>query len=144
MNTLYSILLRDAQVPANYAWYAKRTELVPISQRMDDIVDIVLTGVPTEKLAMFISYVCNIVLTTQYGAEISKLDPANTYINVSRPPTADHSDPDYCLYTLIQPADSYAELPRFLAEDIRAVLDQNSWFDLMGAACLQLLRETQL
>ena len=144
MNTLYSILLRDTSIPSAYAWYTKRTETIHNSQRMDDIVDIILTDVPADKIAMFISYLCYIVLTTQYGTEIKTLDPANTYMEVSRPTSADHSDQRFCLHDLIKPASTYSELLQYLAEDIRAVLDQNSWFDLMGAACLQLLREAQL
>lgn len=141
MNKLYSLLIGTVTVPAEYAWYSKRTEEIPVTEKMSKIIELIITDVPVARLALYVSTVCNLVLSTQYGAEIKKLDPNNTYFPVTRWPDADHSDTNYGMADLIQPIDKYRGLMSYLAKDISDRLDSNSWFDLMGAACLQLLRE---
>ena len=85
---------------------------------------------------------CHVVMLTQYGPQIKKLDPHNTYfIPLTRPFGSDHSDPKYCVHDLIKPVQNYNEIVTMLNDDIVATLNRDSWFDMMGAACLQLLRE---
>lgn len=141
MNKLYSLLLQDNTVPAEYSWYAKRTEAVDTNERAEQLIAFITQDIPVARLALYASILCNLVLFTQYGAEIKALDPNNTYFSVTRDPDAGHSDTDYGMQDLIKPASAYKGLVQYLEDDISERLDTNSWFDLMGAACLQLLRE---
>ena len=141
MNKLYSLLLQNKTIPSEYSWYAKRTENITTNERARQLISLITSGVPVARLALYVSVLCNAVLLTQYGAEIKKLDPNNTYFPVERDPDAVHSNTDYGMQDLIKPASEYKSLLMYLATDISDRLDSNSWFDIMGAACLQLLRE---
>ena len=141
MNKLYSLLMGNAYVPEEYSWYSKRTEEITVTERMAEIIAIMITDVPVARLALYVSTLCNLVLNTQYGAEIKALDPNNTYFPVTRYPDAEHSNTDYGMADLIQPVSAYTGLLRYLADDISDRLDTNSWLDIMGAASLQLLRD---
>lgn len=140
MNKLFSILMQG-YAPESFSWFDKSTSPVTTTDRIDSLVQLIMKGVPRNKRAMFASVICNLVLNTQYGAEIEKLDPNNTYVRVTRPKTAEHSDPAYCMHDLIQPIAAYKDIQLYLQDDISETLNTESWFDLMGAACLQLLRE---
>lgn len=141
MNKLFSILMQYKAVPAAFAWYAKRTSPVMITSKMKKLVDIVTLDVPDTRLALYVSNICYLVLQTQYGPEILQLDPDNTYVPVKRDPNVAHSNQDYCMHNLIQPAGKYKMVKAFLDNDILDLVDTNSWLDCIGAACLQLLRE---
>ena len=141
MNILFGLLNKGIEIPDSYSWYAKRTESVPLSDKTINILDIITIGVPDSKLALYAAVLCNLVMKTQYGPEIAKLDPNNTYVPVTRPPDTAHSSKNYCMHDLIQPIAKYRPVKVYLDRDILDTLDDNSWFDLMGAACLQLLRE---
>jgi hypothetical protein len=141
MNKLFNILMRGCSIPLSFSWYAKRSEVVPATERVLELVDIVMTGVPLERRAMVASQLCNLVLYTQYGPEIKKLDPNNTYVPVTRDPNVAHTEPTYCMHDLIQPIKSYKPILGRIDDDIRNTLDEESWLDMMGAACLQMLRE---
>lgn len=141
MNTLYGLLMQGKDVPESFSWFGK-TAAAPLStERCSALIAIVLKGVPDTRRVMYVAMLCNLVLNTQYGAEIQKLDPNNTYVKVTRPKTATHSDPVYCVHDLIQPIHAYKDIRLYLQDDITERLDTNSWFDMMGAACLQILRE---
>ena len=140
MNKLFSMLMQGYVIPAD-SWYYKKTSFVPASSRSAEIVAILMTGVPEARKAMYAAVLCNLALLTQYGEEIKKLDPNNTYVEVTRPTSASHSMSAYCMHDLIQPARVYKALVKYLGDDIMETLDTNSWIDLMGAGCLQLLRE---
>jgi hypothetical protein len=45
------------------------------------------------------------------------------------------------MHDLIQPIKSYKPILGRIDDDIRNTLDEESWLDMMGAACLQMLRE---
>ena len=142
MNKLFSLLIQDAEIPSDFTWYAKRTSIVPTSNKIQDLVDLIMQSVPDARVALYAAMLCHVVMLTQYGPQIKKLDPLNTYfIPVTRPIGSDHSDPKYGVHDLILPAQSYSELLKMLEDDIAETLNRDSWFDLMGAACLQLLRE---
>ena len=142
MNKLFSALMRG-YAPVTFSWFDKHTSAITPTSKSDALVSNIIRGIPDDRRAMFASVLCNLVLNTQYGAEIIKLDPNNTYVTVTRPPImeAAHSDPKYCMHDLIQPIQAYKDIKLYLEDDIANRLDSNSWFDLMGAACLQLLRE---
>jgi len=142
MNTLYGILVQTVPSSPDYAWYDKQYDLTVPTTKMQNIRDILLTGVPIEKIRMFASVVCNLVLYTRFGADIQNLDPNNSYVDVTRPDDSDHSDQSYCCYGLIQPVTAYKKLRMFLDDDISGLLNKDSWVDWMAAGCLQLLRET--
>ena len=139
MNKLFSLLLRGNN--AETGWYYKKTAFIPMTQKALSIVNIMMADVPISRASMYAAALCQVALNTQYGAEIKKLDPNNTYAPVVRPPACAHSDPEYCAHDLIKPLDAYKDLLLFLQEDIADTLDTNSWFDMIGAGCLQLLRE---
>lgn len=139
MNKLFSLLLRGNN--SDIGWYYKKTAFIPMTQRALNIVNILMADVPVSRMSMYAAALCQVALYTQYGAEIKKLDPNNTYADVVRPPACSHSDPEYCAHDLIKPIDAYKGLLMYLQDDIAEVLDENSWFDMIGAGCLQLLRE---
>lgn len=141
MNKLYSLLTQNISVPDEYSWYAKRTSIIAPTSKALKLIRIVVNNVPVARLALYVSVLCNLVLCTQYAKEISKLDPANTYFPVTRDPNQAHSDTEYGITDLIQPIDTYKNIIPLLDPDIRDTLDTDSWFDMMGAACLQILRE---
>ena len=145
MNKLYGLLLSKYPnaVVTNPAWYIKRTTAGRTTTKIQAITDILLSDVPEERSAMFVSVVCYMVLMTQFGKEIQQLDPNNSYVPVVRKSDADNSDQAYCMHDLIKPASSYSGVRSYLDTDITDRLDSNSWLDLMGAACLQILREAK-
>lgn len=141
MNTLYGLLMQDKAIPESFSWFGKNAEAPISTERCDALIGIILKGVPDNRRSMYVSALCNLVLNTQYGAEIQKLDPNNTYVRVTRPKDSVHSDPKYCIHDLIQSIQAYKDIRLYLQDDIVDRLDTNSWFDMMGAACLQILRE---
>ena len=142
MNKLFSLLMQGNEIPDSFAWYAKRTDSVPTSDRITALVGFIMTDVPVARMALYAAMLCHVVMMTQYGPQIKKLDPHNTYfIPLTRPFGSDHSDPKYCVHDLIKPVQTYNEIVTMLNDDIVATLNRDSWFDMMGAACLQLLRE---
>ena len=143
MNKLFRLLMKGVEIPDSFSWYAKNIDSEPLvlTDRMTNIINILTTGVPDNRLAMYAAVVCNLAMRTQYGEEIKALDPNNTYVPVTRYPDATHSDADYCMNDLIQPMAAYKKLSQYLSDDIIERLDTYSWFDMMGAGCLQLLRE---
>ena len=141
MNKLFNILMQSMSIPSSFSWYAKRSETVVCTTRMEEMVSIIMSSVPQDRRALFAATVCYIVMRTRYAPEIIKLDPDNTYVAPIRPTTAEHSDPDYCINDLILPIAAYRGLLNYLEQDLLDIVDNESWFDLIGAACLQLLRE---
>jgi len=143
MNRLFSLLMQGYTIPDSFSWYAKKTEAIPTTDRITKLVGYIMQGVtdPADRRALYASVLCNLVMMTQYGPEIKAMDPDNTYVPVIRPPETSHQDPDYCMHDLILPIYSYKPIVAMLEDDIAERLDGDSWFDLMGAACLQLLRE---
>lgn len=138
MNKLYSILVGNMEVSG---WYFKRQTPLLITDRMQEIRSVLLQDVPSEKLPMFICVLCDLVRMSAFGTEILALDNNNTYQETVRPVDVDHSDTSYCVYDVIKPATVYSKLRRYLDEDITSRLNAESWIELMGAGCLQLLRE---
>ena len=142
MNKLFSLLMQGYEIPDDFSWYAKHTDAIPTTDRILEIVDTIMIGVPNNRRALYAAMLCHVVMLTQYGPQIKKLDPHNTYfIPLTRPFGSDHSDPKYCVHDLIKPIDSYKQLVTYINQDILDTLNRSSWFDIMGAACLQLLRE---
>ena len=145
MNKLFSLLMQGNEIPDSFAWYAKRTDSVPTSDRITKLVGFIMSSITEEQAnrrALYAAMLCHVVMMTQYGPQIKKLDPHNTYfIPLTRPFGSDHSDPKYCVHDLIKPVQTYNEIVTMLNDDIAATLNRDSWFDLIGAACLQLLRE---
>lgn len=141
MNKLWSLLMLHYEIPASFSWFGKHTSPVIFSDSSRELVGLITKGVPDSRRALYVATLCNLVLNTQYSKEIVQLDPNNTYVQVTRPKDSTHSDPRYCMHDLIQPIQAYKEIKLHLQDDILARLDTNSWLDMMGAACLQLLRD---
>ena len=138
MNLLYSILIGT---PHYSGWYDKAmTSFLP-TDRMLAIRSILIQDVPEEKLPMFACVICDLVRLSTYGSEIIALDPNNTYQPTTRPSSAKHANPDYCFYQLVKPAAAFRSLCAYLDQDIDSRLNKESWIELMGAGCLQMLRE---
>ena len=141
MNTLYGILTWNTTPSSDYEYYVKRTDNVLVSNRQLEIRNILMTGVPTGAEAFFASVICYMVRYTNYGKEIQQRDANNTYAPVTRPPDANHSNSAYSFQALVQPASAYAQLVKYLDNDIDSTMNKDSFLDWMGAGCLQLLRE---
>ena len=142
MNKLFSLLMLHYEVPESFSWFGKATSPVMFSDNSRALVGLITKGIPDSRRVLYVATLCNLVLNTQYGKEINQLDSNNTYVRVTRPKDATHSDPRYCMHDLIQPIQAYKDIKLYLQEDILARLDTNSWLDVMGAACLQLLRDS--
>ena len=140
MNILYSFLMNGATPDPDYAWYAKQTDSVLHTTRSNKILEILTQDIAKE-LPMFAAQVCYMVLYTQFGDQIRKLDSNNTYFDPGRPSDKAHNDTRYCIYRLIKPAEAYRQLRNYLDEDIADETDFSSWLSLMAAGCLQILRE---
>ena len=141
MNKLYGLILFECSPSDNPEWFIKRTTTTKTTARAQALADIILTGVPAGRCAMFASVVCYMVSLTQFGKEIAALDPNNTYVPVVRDPDVDHSAESCCMHDLIRPIGAYETITTHLDKDIYDRVDKNSWLDMMGAACLQMLRE---
>ena len=141
MNTLYGILTWGTSGSSDYAFYDKRHDMIVPTNKMLAIRDVVMAGIPDDKKRMFAAFLCDIVRYTNFGSEIHQLDSNNTYVPISRPHDADHSDDKYCLHGLIKPVTAYRPLVRYLDDDIAGRMIKAQFTDWMGAACLQLLRE---
>jgi hypothetical protein len=140
MNKLYAILMAGASATGDYAWYAKHHDDYILTERMQQIRDLIVQGAD-EKLPLLVSQICAMILYTQFGQRIKELDSNNTYVDVTRPATADNNDSKYCLYDVIKPVNAYQKIRLYLNDDIASVVDNESWLDLIAAGCLQLLRE---
>ncbi len=138
MNKLYSILIGMTPVSG---WYFKRSSQYMITDRINAIRSILLQDVPEDRLPMFVCTLCDLVRMSTFGNEILELDPNNTYQDITRPIDAEHNDDTYCIHDLIKPATAFSTLRRYLADDINNRVNHESWIELMGAGCLQLLRE---
>lgn len=143
INKLYGVLLGMAaeDVPADYRWYIKKFTTVATSEKVQNILKVLLKTVPMDKRAVFACLVCNAVLSTVFGSEIKKLDSVNTYVPVTRPPDSADSNNNFCLVTLTEPASSYAALLQYLDPDIKEKLTAPVWIEYIAAGCLQILRE---
>lgn len=143
MNILYAILMNGAHATGNYVWYDKHHNGYIPTARMQAIRDIITQGVD-EKLPLLACQICSMVLYTQFGQQIKELDPNNSYVDTTRPVDADHNDSKYCLYDVIKSVSAYQNIRNYLDDDIAAVLDKESWLDIVAAGCLQMLREATL
>ena len=143
INKLYGVLLGMAtdDIPATYKWYAKKFTTVATSEKVQNILKIMLQTVSIDKRAMFACIICNAVLHTIFGKEIEKLDPVNTYVPVTRPPDSANDNPNFCLLSMAGPADMYKPMKQFLDQDILDRLETPSWMEYIAAGCLQILRE---
>jgi hypothetical protein len=141
INKLYGVLLGTVAVPDMYKWYIKKFTPLATNDKVQNILKILLLTVSLDKRAMFACLICNAILHTAFGKEISELDPVNTYIPVGRPPDSGNDDPAFCLKMETSP-DVYMPLKQFLDEDIIDRLNAAAtWIDYIAAGCLQILRE---
>ena len=143
INKLYGVLLGMAveDVPAAYSWYIKKFTTVATSEKVQNILKVLLKTVPLDKRVVFACLVCNAILSTVFGPEIKKLDPVNTYIPVKRPPDSEDSDNNFCLVSMTEPASAYKALLQYLDPDIKEKLTAPTWIEYIAAGCLQILRE---
>lgn len=77
-----------------------------------------------------------------FGEEIRSLDPENTYTGFSRDSRQSAESASGLIYDLTCSADALKPLQVALDADIRDRLVTPTWIEVMGAVCLQLLRET--
>ena len=138
MNLLYSIL---SGKPYAGGWFDKKTTSYLPTSRSKALRAIMIRGVQDAQLPMFASVVCDLVRMSTYGTEIIGLDANNTYQPAERPADAKHDDASYCFNKLVKPASELREIRIYLDDDIEDRLNPESWVELMGAGCLQLLRE---
>ena len=142
MNVLYGILMGGQSVPQDYAWYYKNYTLGIYSDKINALRDSLMADADTDgATAMVASCLCYLVLYTEFGAEIKKLDENNTYTPISRPTDAASSDPKYNMYSYIKPSDAYSTALGYVDQDIRDRVDSKSFISIAAAICLQMLRE---
>ena len=137
INVLYGILASRGTPPSGE--FSKRFTAVGLGDRGAALREAFLSGIPAERLGMFICHVCNVALESEFGNDIRMLDPENTYNRVRRP--AGMAPDAIGLHDLTLPADSVRKFRRYLDTDIAARLEYPEWCDIAGAVCLQLLRE---
>lgn len=140
INKLYGVLLGTSTVPDMYRWYIKKFTPLATNDKVQNILKVLLVAVSPDKRVMFACLICNAILHTVFGKEISELDPVNTYVPVGRPPDSGNDDPAFCLKMETSP-DTYKQLRQFLDEDILDRLTSATWVDYIAAGCLQILRE---
>lgn len=141
INKLYGILLGAATIADTYQWYVKKYTTCKTSDKIDAILAVILKTVSEEKRAMFACLVCAAVVKTIFGKEITELDPVNTYMPVTRPPSSNNADESFCLWQLTGPVDTYKPLRQYLDEDILKRMTTPTWMEYVAAGCLQILRE---
>lgn len=141
INKLYGILLGAATIADTYQWYSKKYTTCKTSDKIDAILAVILKTVPANKRAMFACLVCAAVVKTIFGKEITELDPVNTYMPVTRPPSSNNADDSFCLWQLAGPADIYKPLKQYLDQDIVSRMTTPTWMEYIAAGCLQILRE---
>ena len=142
MNKLYGILLGNSEIPADYSWYAKNYTIVPLTDRGLKLRDAFISTIQaTDRISLFAALVCYLVLLSPYGKEIQELDSNNTYVQITRPDDSTSSNVNFCVYDLIKPAYQYEKAVDYLDEDIKEIMDNESFISIAGAVCLQLLRE---
>ena len=141
INKLYGILRGAADITGTYQWYSKNYTTCKTSDKIDAILAVILKTVPLERRAMFACLVCAAVVKTIFGKEITELDPVNTYMPVTRPPSSNNADENFCLWQLAGPADAYKSLRQYLDEDIIKRMTTPTWMEYIAAGCLQILRE---
>jgi len=145
MNILYSLLtssIPESALSADY--YGKKRSGIGHTYKSSQLCQIIAGHVPTSRLPMFACVICDGILHTIFGSDIMELDPNNTYAPVCRNPNAaiPGTDPALCIYDLTKPARDLKTIRPMLDTDIQDRLITPSWIDYMGAACLQMLRET--
>lgn len=141
INVLYGILTNEAVAEGIYTWYGKTCDNPTHTARIDSIRNILLTDIPVGKLNFFACVVCNLVLNTEFEAEIRKLDPNNTYTKPSRPPNTSHRDPSYSFQQFPLKVSVYKHIGGYLDDDLRNRASGGDWLDWFAAGCLQMLRE---
>ena len=137
LNILYSILTQGA--PASVEW-DKATSVIGLSDRGKQLVSIFLSQVAGEgsdsNIRQIACVLCYYVRYSRFGAEISKLDPYNTYSDPAKLPDAQE------IFSMLPCGPKLEELVRPMLDiDIRNDMYAATWVDLMGGICLQLLRE---
>ena len=139
INILYSLLVADAPSADTAAYSKRRTPIwhTDKSNRIREVLVSTISEDDTENLCLFASMVCYEVLFTQYGEEIKRLDPNNTYDKVVRLP--DVTNPTVFQFTA--PPSAYAKIKIDLDSDILERLVTPTWIETIAAGCLQMLRE---
>ena len=54
MNKLFSLLMQGNEIPDSFAWYAKRTDSVPTSDRITALVGFIMIDVPVDRMALLL------------------------------------------------------------------------------------------
>lgn len=141
INVLYGLLTNGSVAEGIYSWYGKTCDNPLHTERIDNIRNVLLTGVSDDKLNFFACIVCSLVLNTEFEAEIRKLDSNNTYVTPSRPPDKNHSDPAYCFYQFEPRIETYKHVKAYLDKDLLDRASGGDWLSWFAAGCLQMLRE---
>lgn len=141
INKLYGVLLGSEAIPQAYQWYAKKFTPIATNAKINGILTVLLAFVPEGRRALFACLICNAILHTVFGKEITELDPVNTYMPVERPQDSANDDQSFCLFQMAGPASSYKALLQYLDKDITDRLTSAMWIDYVAAGCLQILRE---
>ena len=142
INTLYSLLVDHPLCP-QVDQFSKMTTPVFHTKKSRAIQDILLAGVlnigATSRMPLFASVVCYLVRFSDFGDDIYKLDPVNTYVEVER--AENETNADMCIHDLTTDTGVSSTLTRYLDQDIKDRLQCPTWLDYMAAGCLQMLRE---
>ena len=140
INKLYGVLLGAATIAPEYEWYRKKFTACATNEKINGILAILCVAVPEARRVVFACLICNAVLQTVFGKEISALDPVNTYVPVERP-NDQNDNSNYGLRKMIGSVQDYKGLLQYLDEDIKDRLTAPTFIDYIAAGCLQILRE---
>ena len=131
INLLYSAIVGGHDITQD--WYAKKHAAVRLSKKAEELRAGMLQGIPDDKVALAACLITDWARYTVFWSEISSLDAENTYAD-----TPGHAG--ITAREVLQPVSGLRRLYTYLDKDIIDRLVCPSWFDVMAACGLQLLR----
>lgn len=142
MNYLYGLLISPLGTLSDSEYYKKEYTYIPHTLKSRKIRDALVAFIPEARLPLFACFICHEILDTCFGPEICEFDKNNTYKEVTRDPSKSATDSNLCLWDLTKSAKQLKSLYKWLDEDILDKLVVPEWLEIIGAVCLQMLRET--
>lgn len=139
MNRLYALLVYNLPYSLEGNYYGKLYKPVLHTDKSLNIKNILLSKVPLSKVPMVACHMCWMSLLTEFGPDIKKLDPVNTYFSTGRREETAFGDTEDSLYGIAGPSLERA-LKVFLDQDIKDRLVLPLWHEVAAAGCLQMLR----
>lgn len=143
VNILYSALVSGANdIPD--MWGKTRGQVV-LTDKATRLIQAMVGGIPDAIRAQYACIVCHAVRNTLFGPDILALDPSNTYSDPAKALQADGDAYPTFTYSISEYMPTYnglwSAVKPLLDPDVRDRTYSGDLFDVLGAACLQLLME---